>query len=188
MYLKQSDHSLGTTNKFIIGTPIMDVGNATVCLSFSYHMMGYDVNRLSVWNQRLDLSLVYIWHQRYGHNDTWWQIMVTVAKLQGRILFQVDGGSGSLADVAIDDVLIAKGSCHLDTGHTRQPLPWVCDFEDDFCNLVHDYYGDDDEWRWQFGTSRSRDNMEDTGPVADVNSSSVYSTYTSNKLIYMFVD
>jgi hypothetical protein len=142
----------------------MEVDNATVCLSFQYHMFGYDVNRLTVLNQRPDLSQVYIWHQRYYHNDTWWQTKVTIDDLQGRILFQVDGGAGPLADIGIDDVVITNSSCTLDTGYTVSSLPWSCDFEDDFCDLVHDYY-DADEWRWELGISRSRDASEATGPA-----------------------
>lgn len=53
-------------------------------------------------------------------------------------------------------------------------LPWFCDFDDTFCDMVHIY--DDDpldpdigEWRWERGLSRARRKGLLTGPVFDAN-------------------
>ena len=161
----------------------MHIDNVTVCLSFRYHMFGNDVNRLTVFNELLDMEQIYLWHQRYDHGDVWWKTEVTINEMRGRILFRVDGGSKPLADVAIDDVVLTNDVCSLDTGFAIQPLPWSCDFEVDFCDVVHDFMDDADEWRWQIGLSRSRIEGEDTGPCYDA----TFSNASGECVIFMIM-
>ena len=53
-------------------------------------------------------------------------------------------------------------------------LPWICDFDDTFCDMVHTYDyalldADVGEWRWETGTSRGRKQNLLTGPTSDAN-------------------
>ena len=54
------------------------------------------------------------------------------------------------------------------------PLPWICDFDATFCQMVHTYDKasvdpDLGEWRWEKGKSRTRKNGKLTGPIFDAN-------------------
>lgn len=85
--------------------------NVTVCLSFWYHMYGYDVNSLAVYNERLNGRQQFLWIQRYNQRDLWWQVNITIDDIEGTVLWRVHGGQSTLADIALDDISIERGPC-----------------------------------------------------------------------------
>ena len=92
------------------------MNDTTVCLSFWYHMYGYDVNKLIVYNERRNGTLHFLWLQRYNQRDIWWQVNITIVDIEGVIRWRVHGGDSVLADIALDDITIYSGPCSNPTG------------------------------------------------------------------------
>ncbi|XP_042866818.1 MAM and LDL-receptor class A domain-containing protein 1-like [Penaeus japonicus] len=123
-------------------SPDFDVGTSAACLSFWYHMHGFEVGELSVKIQSGNNDSKAIW-ERYGEQSREW--------IQGKVQFS-KGDSGKMileahvkypgrGDIAIDDILFDFSPCKTDR---------LCDFENGMCHFEQSL---EDETDWDLATA-----------------------------------
>lgn len=83
------------------------------CLTFWYHMYGYNINTLSVF-QLVGTTWTEIW-TTYGNKGRKWNYQILNLKQDighYKIGFKAIRGYGRKGDIALDDILIANRECY----------------------------------------------------------------------------
>ncbi|KAJ7393860.1 hypothetical protein OS493_003527 [Desmophyllum pertusum] len=81
------------------------INKKVVCLSFYYHMYGFDVNTLNLNNNGKKF-----WSMNGDQGNTWKKAEVTITGDYG-LEFKGVAGNSFQADIAIDDISVSDGSC-----------------------------------------------------------------------------
>ncbi|XP_044181061.1 MAM and LDL-receptor class A domain-containing protein 1-like isoform X3 [Acropora millepora] len=104
MYIKTTARSYRDKAKLLFSPPSSVIGT-TSCLKFYYHMYGYSVNMLNVFNGH---NIVFTKSGQQGNR--WLYAEVTVF-VQNTITFEGIKGISYTDDIAIDDVSLLDGIC-----------------------------------------------------------------------------
>lgn len=169
----QADHTLLTSDGHYIysGTfmvhnettaalksPTVDIGSKGGCLTFWYHMHGFDVGILQVMSQKVGSTMKDLVWQRLGEQgDGWLQTKVhfTAEGLQSMVIQSTLKTAGA-GDIAIDDITFDYGNCH--SGN-------VCDFElDNICNFEQSL---EDDLNWELVMASDADVNLEKHPKGD---------------------
>ncbi|XP_015775857.1 PREDICTED: MAM and LDL-receptor class A domain-containing protein 2-like isoform X3 [Acropora digitifera] len=114
MYIEASSpRREGDNAKLVLSLP----GNGKLgCLSFYYHMYGENMGTLNVF-----IGNMKVFTESGDHGNTWIKADRTIV-LGNNVTFEGIRGSGFQGDLAIDDVLVTKGSC-VSSAPTTFPPP-----------------------------------------------------------------
>lgn len=136
----------------VLKSPTVDISPRGGCLTFWYHMHGFDVGMLQVMSQKIGSNIKYPVWQRFGEQGEDWvqsKVHFTVQGSQSMVIQSTlkDAGAG---DIAIDDISFDYGKCNSGI---------LCDLEsDNICNYEQSL---DDDLDWQLAmASDSEGNME----------------------------
>merc|ERR1712055_351918 len=111
LYTEASNGSTGSIATFY--TPYVFVPRGTVCIQYSYHMYGAAMGKLYVYRRKSG-SLPYTLTYASGNKGNIWKTesksyyMYSSGSL--RLEFKAYRGTSFTSDIAIDDIIIRKGS------------------------------------------------------------------------------
>ncbi|KAL8608892.1 hypothetical protein ACOMHN_065230 [Nucella lapillus] len=176
-----ANHSARIRSKTISPT------ESTQCLSFWYHLYGESTGTLNLYVTTGSGLGTRIWTRTGSQGNQWTKASVTID--QGRtsyaMVIEGVGGNAYLGDMAVDDIVLAHGTCTGVTvtsgpGTTSTVAPGgaahTCDFEGNVCGYTQDTT---DNYDWS-RTSRST-TTTGTGPSND-------HTYGTSQGHYMYME
>ncbi|KAL9953497.1 hypothetical protein ACROYT_G040920 [Oculina patagonica] len=114
MYIETSSpRQFGDNAKLEYSVPSSDIGKLS-CLTFYYHMYGYTINTLNVFNGNTS-----VFTKSGNQAYEWFKAKVSM-NLQSKVTFEGIRGTDYTGDIAIDDVSIAAGICQDCTENVNQ--------------------------------------------------------------------
>ncbi|XP_038071818.1 MAM and LDL-receptor class A domain-containing protein 1-like [Patiria miniata] len=194
----RTDHTTGNSSGYYLYTPdygsnnprlegVTVVGSANgACVTFWYHMYGYNIGTLSVYTETNGVLGSARWSQSgYTKESKWYEASINIdPRTEFKLVFISENAVGSQGNVAIDDISLSDGVCSALPPNTPDPSFLVdCDF-DDAIHLCHytNSKNDDGDWYRDSGSM----NGVSIGPRSDhtTGNSSGYYLYTSNYRSY----
>ena len=114
----------------------------STCLTFWYNMNGLSMGSLNVYTHASNLPATFppvrIWSMTGNQGLAWIPAQVTIhSSTDFNVIFEGVVGSGSMSDLAIDDISLANGEC---------PALGSCDFEGELCTWQNTQSQDKFDW------------------------------------------
>ncbi|KAJ8022857.1 MAM and LDL-receptor class A domain-containing protein 2 [Holothuria leucospilota] len=110
MYVKTAFGSANSTARLTSSSQDA-TDNQGLCLSFFYHMYGYNINTLSVFLSTGGNEEV-IFRRSQNQGNRWWRATAQIrSSSTWRIIFEGRRGTDYRGDIAIDDISIVAGPC-----------------------------------------------------------------------------
>nr|XP_053646985.1 MAM and LDL-receptor class A domain-containing protein 1-like [Cherax quadricarinatus] len=153
---------VGTINEFkrdaTLVSPPVDMGVHGACLSFWFHMHGFDVGSLQVQLQQVGTnSSKSAWQRSHEQGDDWIQAKVHLQDVGvSHIVLVATPNSYGKGTIAIDDITLDFGFCN--TGK-------LCDFESD--NICQFEQSIEDDLDWELVTVSSSHTGSEVDPEGD---------------------
>ncbi|XP_071956925.1 MAM and LDL-receptor class A domain-containing protein 1-like [Antedon mediterranea] len=149
-----------------------------MCLNFWYHMHGSDIGTLNVYIQTGVNIGSPVWTRSGTQGDQWLTESIPVTtRNQYNVVFEAIRGSGSQADIALDDIIVESKPC---SAVTPSPgtFPGQCDFEYGTAYCGYNQESQSDDFDWKLGSGGT--STINTGPSTD-------HTTGTNTGKYMFI-
>ncbi|XP_038071817.1 MAM and LDL-receptor class A domain-containing protein 1-like [Patiria miniata] len=175
----RSDHTTGNSSGYYLHTP--DYGSnkphlegvtvvapaSGACITFWYHMYGYNIGTLNVYTETNGVLGSARWSQSgYTTESKWYEVSISIDPgSEFKLVFISENAVGSQGNVAIDDISLSDGVCSALPPNTPDPFFLVdCDF-DDAIHLCHytNSKNDDGDWYRESGSM----NGVSIGPRSD---------------------
>ncbi|XP_060893496.1 MAM domain-containing protein 2a isoform X1 [Labrus mixtus] len=157
---RTGDHSTGTGSFLMANTrfllspgyvgrlhgPLLP-GNHRYCVRFFYLLQGFrsvdNALVLYVYDEN-NVAQEKVWSLSETSRNVWTRVEITYMKpMTTKLVFvSICKNFWECGLVAIDDITVSLGSCHVTTG----PLPTQCDFEDGVCGFIQDKSEDKADW------------------------------------------
>ncbi|XP_023933562.1 MAM and LDL-receptor class A domain-containing protein 1 [Lingula anatina] len=130
--------------------PVLPQLNIPRCTQFAFHMYGVHIGSLKV---SVDTSALAVWTMEGDQGNKWRVSSATLPPQFTEISFTATRGTEYRGDIAIDDVILAKGRCD---------AVWVCTFDGSQCGFQSSVTNGL-SWKWYSGATLE----PKTGPSGD---------------------